>query len=201
MMLRSCLRLVEDESVAIEEHLSTVRSFLPLPLSAASYQAHARSLGLDVQAQAEGRLLRMATRGLVLTMLTSELLVRIHSAGLFSSSTKGQGVDETLGVATLNTMGEMQAHYCQVRRALSGNLGEADGEGSETGECLLDAEDHEFPFCYWEFPHCLLVLLLNDEGDAHVGELATLDLRICDPRAKDELPASVAELFAWPLSH
>lgn len=61
--------------------------------------------------------------------------------------------------------------------------------------------DLQFDFRYaaWVFEESLLVLLLNDEGDAHVGEIATVDLRIAPAKTATDLARSVSEPFTWPI--
>ena len=49
------------------------------------------------------------------------------------------------------------------------------------------------------FDESVLVLLLDNDGDAHIGEFGTVDLRIGSIDAQAGLPASVQETFGWPV--
>ena len=141
-------------------------------------------------------------------MLVDGKLARLHAAALFESDDE-EGDEEALGIEVVTSLQALDDIYRRLLARLTDALGVPSRAGSWSANVYLGFDDagqnrresHEFRYVAWELGRALLVLLMNDEGDAHIGEQATVDLRIAPREAGGDLPGSVQELFAWPVEY
>lgn len=182
------------------EHLEWLLAFARQPPRTATYEVTATSLGLRIvrnDYDPEYRMFRARGFGL---MLIDGFLARLHGAGLFDPSEKSEQ-DSDLGVAVVTSHADLLAAFRELHTALCGHLGAPTKEGTWRQVSLLDEAEHEFGYACWAFDESVLVLLLDNDGDAHIGEFGTVDLRIAPIDALAELPASVQETFGWPIEY
>lgn len=189
------------DRIPAEDHLDHLLAFARLPPEIAPYEAVARARGLRVvegDVAPEYRLI--GTHGFGL-MLVDRHLARLHCVGLFDPEDPSDEPDASLGVAVATTFDELAQVFMRLRSTLVAQLGPPSKEGTWRARCLADEEDRDFRFASWRFDESILVLLLDNQGDAHIGEWAALDFRIAARSAEDGLPASVRDVFGWPIAY
>ena len=197
--------------IPAEDNLDLFLSFCRTSPEIAAYEDLARENGLRVATDdvaPEYGLIKGERFGL---MLVDQTLARLHVAGFFGEEDQiedSEGEEsEALGVIVVSSGAELTQLYERLLGQLEQRLGPPTSTESWSGELDLGCndngeerlEDHEFAFAAWSFEDSVLVLLMNDEGDGQIGEMATVDLRIAPRQCRETLPDSVKEPFAWPI--
>lgn len=131
-------------------------------------------------------------------MFDGDRLARVHVAGLFEDPEEDAATSASLGVAVTSDCDALEAAFERTKAAIGARLGAPSEEGQWEATCLLHDEPHTYRFAAWVLDATVLVLLLDEEGDAHVGELAALDLRIAPRSVAGSLPDPVRRPFAGP---
>jgi hypothetical protein len=188
----------------IDQNIELLLEFACLSPAIAPYEELALQRGLRVvedEIAPEYRLIKGEQFGL---MLVDRSLARLHVAGLFIEEEDSSGAD-ALGITVVSSGDQLAMVYEHVLELLSQRLGSPAVTKPWPGKLPLGSNDtlldHEFSCCAWRFEEPLLILLMNDEGDTHIGEEATVDLRIAPRRCEDALPDSVKDLFGWPVEY
>ena len=173
---------------AVEDALDSVLLCARLPLTLQAYAAHATQHGHRVVQQLTETFALMFCDGFAVMVDGEAPLARIPVVGLFEDdddeSEPYPWVEATTDPARLVSV------FGSLRAALILRLGAPTCEVPGPVSC-----------CAWTLPGTVLALLWNDEGDAHIGERSTVDLRIAPRASLVDLPASVATVFAWPIEY
>ncbi len=111
----------------------------------------------------------------------------------------GVAVAERLGITLTDDCVLLSDTFDALHDSLSARLGVPVREDSWRSTCLLHDEEHTYRAAAWRSGERALVLLLDEEGDAHVGELAALDLRLVSGALLGGFPESVRGPIAWPV--
>ena len=134
-------------------------------------------------------------------MLVDGHLARLHVCGLFDPADRQPPPPPELGVAVVDSHLHLTIAFDLVLSRLSGRLGPPRLQASWQEPSILDGGNCELRYAAWENEQSVLVLLLDTDADAHIGELGAVDLRIAPRRYVDQLPASVREPFTWPVEY
>jgi len=184
--------------IPLEDNLDLLISFASMSPAIGRYEEHARSKGLRIvmdDIAPEYRLFKAHGFGL---MLVDGHLARLHGVGLFDEPE--EDTDPSLGVAVASSMEQLRELYLRLRHQLAERLGAPNKDGSWRARSVLqEGTEVECAYASWRFEESILVLLFNDEGDAHIGEFATVDIRIAPLSYETGLPERVAEPFGWPV--
>lgn len=126
-------------------------------------------------------------------------LARLHCMALIEGEPESDEAAAALGVAQTDNCDELRVVHARLRAELERRLGPPLREDSWRSECLLHESEHAYALTAWSLGETLLALLLDEEGDAHIGELGALDLRIAPIDHARTLPDSVRGPFGWPV--
>ncbi len=193
--------------IPAEDNIELLLSFADSPPGIDEYESIARKNRLRVVTDDIGPDYRLFKGDQFGLMLVDGQLARLHAAGLFGD--EGDVGDEALGVVVVTSVERLSEIYQRLLQQLSWILGPPAKTGVWAAEIFLGFDDderermeqREFGYAAWDMGRSLLVLLMNDEGDAHIGEMATVDLRIAPRDALERLPDSVNELLGWPVEY
>ena len=178
----------------VDAHLDRVLAFARVAPSLAAYTSLARAADMSVQ-DAPGAV-HLVGDGVAVTLVDGSL-ARVLCASL-GEDDSGADAAVKLGVLVTDDCEALAAAYAHLANELEARLGAPATAGQWRSTCLLHDEEHDYRYAAWRFAESILVLLLDEEGDAHIGELATLDLRIAPRAAEPGLPDSVRMPIAWP---
>jgi hypothetical protein len=200
------------DRIPAEDHLDLLLSFARVSPAIAPYEEIAKSKGLRIIEESfapEYRLFKCSGFGL---MLIDEVgkksaysgIARLHCIGLFEEVNSEDEVNEELGVASVSSMEDLRQAYDRLYQKLRAKLGMPTQEDIWIAELMMGMQDEteeEFAYAAWQLSNSLLVLLLNDEGDMHIGEDATVDIRIAPLARQEGLPNSVSDPWGWPVEY
>ena len=188
-------------TVPLESHLDLLLEFAPLNPAISTYEAKALELGLSVERDSFAPEYRLLKGDGFRLMLIDGHLARVHGAGLFDEPESGS-LASSLGVAVVSRFDELSALFGRLGDSLASRLGTPSQQSSWRGPSAeeLEAEaEVDYGFASWSLSSSTLVLLLNDEGDAHIGEWATVDIRILPPTSERRLLEAAKEVLGWPI--
>ena len=180
-------------------HLDDVIAFARCPLTRDAYVAHAHAMKLRcVNEPLEPGYVLIRGRGYSVMMDANIPMARVHAVGLFDETdgldSNGADVDVVTNVTALD------AAFEALKMRLTERLGSPTDTGAWEQPMMHDRRVHRFGYSVWPLDASLLVLLENDEGDAHIGEWATVELRIIPRDRAGELPESAkSPVFGWPV--
>lgn len=171
-----------------------------------AYEALARAEGLRIATDEFAPEYRLLVADGFRLMLVDGRLARLHVASYdpdFEDDAESDaGAD--FGIQVVGSVKGLDAPFASLLERLTERVGAPSKTGSATCAVPFEpggATTHTFRYAAWERAGAALVLLMNDEGDAHINEMGTVDLRIAPMSCLDDLPASVAEPFSWPFDY
>jgi hypothetical protein len=199
------------DRIPAEDHLDLLLSFAHVSPAIAPYEEIARSKGLRIikESHHNGRLFKCKGFGLMLGDENDDDerysgLARLHCVSLFEENDIDNKVNEDLGISTVASIKDLRQAYHRLYQKLSDKLGTPTQEDSWISECkmgLKECPKEEFAYAIWQLSNALLILLMNDEGDLHIGEFATVDIRIAPLDRREGLPNSVSDPWTWPIEY
>lgn len=201
------------DRIPAEDNLDLLLSFAEVLPAIAPYEEIAKSKGLRIVEEShapEYRLFKCKGFGLMLIDENDDKkhcysgIARLHCVGLFWEVNIEDEVNEDLGVASVSSMKDLRQAYDRLYQQLAKRLGMPTQEETWISELMMGLEDEteeEFAYAAWQLSNSLLVLLLNDEGDMHIGEDATVDIRIAPLDRQEGLPNSISDPWGWPVEY
>lgn len=176
----------------VVQALDSVLGYARLPLSLEAYGAHASAHDHRVVHEVQHRFALVFCDGFAVMLEEKAPLARIPVVGLFDDDDDDEGSESYPWVEATTECGRLDDVFDALRGGLMSRVGKPAVETRGSGEGS---------FCAWSLAASALVLLWNDEGDAHIGERSTVDLRIAPHERLAELPHSVATVFGWPVEY
>lgn len=185
-------------TLPVEPHLDRLLAFARVAPSPAAYEPIARADGLEVVRDADLPECTLLFGDAFALMLVDGQLARVHCVSLVEDH-DGSDAATRVGIVTTDDCDVLAGAFAHLLRELERRLGAPTKAGQWRSTCRLHEEEHEYRYAAWSFDESTLALLLDEEGDGHIGELAALDLRLAPRSAEAGLPDSVRGPFAWPV--
>ena len=191
--------------MANSQEIDTLLKYVRTPPNLGEYERIAREDGAAVICSDVTSPCRLILKDEFRLIVVHDQIARLHCAALFEPTNDESGT--SLGVSIVDSLVDLDQAYDSLVSMLVGRLGDPKGTGEWTTSVYLGCDDdyndvrqsHPFRFAFWRFPNSILLLLMNDDGDGHIGEIATVDLRILPSHASKDLPAAGKELLGWPV--
>lgn len=144
----------------------------------------------------------MKKTGFAMMWVTPVSTVRVHSVSLLDHKADPKSANK-LGIALVQTVDALQAGYEHLFEQLESRLGRPDCERAWWRTDLMDAERYEYEYACadWRLDNCMLTLLLNHEGDGHIGEMGTVDVRIRPRGTRPGRQRKGHDVLSWPVEY
>lgn len=179
-------------SLPIESSLDELASLVSGAAAEPEYLKRARLRGLAILSG--GVLAGAVVRYLVATFSEGTML-RVHVASLWDPPLD----DFPFGILVTERRSELVETYDRLRDVLARRWGEPELTSEWESTSIADECGYTYRLARWDLGDTSLVLLHNDEGDAHIGEWETVDVRVVPKQSDGSLWPRTREPLGWPV--